>query len=158
MSRNIEDTALRYLSSRSRTGEEMRSHLTARGFASDEIAALIKKFEDLGYLDDEQYCREYFRYALGKGRGKRRIFYELRQKGVDPAVAENVFEDYLAEEDLQYDEKERAFAAAEKILSSAALVPGDPIPEKVLSRIARKLQAEGYGSEVIFRVIGDLRK
>ncbi len=91
---HINDAALRYLSSRSRTVFEMKKQLSQKGFAEEEINSLISEFKDCGYLDDLRYCQEYFHYAFGKGKGKRLVLNELREKGVDQADIDIAFEEY----------------------------------------------------------------
>lgn len=158
MSIDIHDAALRHLSSRSRTVTEMKKYLSEKGFNIEEIGELIEEFSQYGYLDDERYCREYFRYAFGKGKGKRKVFYELREKGVDASVMEMAFEDYLAEDGPDFDERGRALAEAQKVLRLADIDEGEAVPEKILARAARKLQSKGYSSDVIYSVLGELRK
>ncbi len=153
----IKDAALRYLSSRSRTVFEMTKYLQEKGFSAEAAALLTEEFQALGYLDDQRYCREYFRYGFGKGKGKKRVFYELREKGVDPNLVEIAFEDYLAEEGTDYDERGRALAEAEKVLRMADLTREDALSEKVLARIGRKLQSKGYSGDIIYSVLGELR-
>ncbi len=158
MNMKIEDAALRYLSSRSRTIYEMTKHLQGKGFSQTEIEELTETFRQYGYLDDQRYCREYFRYAFGKGKGKRKVFCELREKGVGSDLAEIAFEDYLAEEGENFDEGARAKEEAVKVLRQLSLTEEDEIPQKVLARIGRKLQSKGYSSDVIYGVLGALRK
>ena len=151
---NINDAALRYLSSRSRTVFEMKRQLGQKGFEEKEIDDLIAEFRDCGYLNDLRYCQEYFQYAFGKGKGKRLVFNELREKGVDQAVIDIAFEEF----DLDVDEVSRAREEAAKVLRIAEIEVGQPIPEKILARIARKLQSKGYNSDTIYSVIGDMRR
>lgn len=158
MSRNIYDAALRYLSSRSRSIFEMKKYLSGKGFDAEEIEALISDFCQCGYLDDGAYCLSYFRYAFGRGKGKKKVFYELREKGVDQTVMEIAFEDFQEEEGEAFDERARAFAEAEKVLRLSDLSPGEPVSEKIVARIGRKLQSKGYSSDVIYSVIGQVRK
>ena len=49
------------------------------------------------------------------------LFLELRQKGVDSLTIENAFEDYLQEEENEYDERAMALAEAEKVLRIAGV-------------------------------------
>lgn len=151
---NINDAALRYLSSRSRTVFEMRRQLGQKGFEEKEIDDLIAEFRDCGYLNDLGYCQEYFQYAFGKGKGKRLVFNELREKGVDQVVIDIAFEEF----DSDVDEVSRAREEAAKVLRMAEIEDGQPVPEKVLARIARKLQSKGYNSDIIYSVIGDMRR
>ncbi len=150
----INDAALRHLSSRSRTIHEMKAHLLQKGFEEKEIDSLIAEFRDCGYLDDLRYCQEYFNYAFGKGKGKRRVFNELREKGVDQADIDIAFDEY----DLEMDEVSRAREEAAKVLRMAEIEDGQPVPEKIVGRIARKLQSKGYSSDIIYSIIGDMKR
>lgn len=154
---NIDETALRHLTNRSRTVLEMERHLTMKGFEEKEIREVIREFLDCGYLDDSRYCREYFRYAFGKGKGKRKVFAELREKGVDGETIEFAFEDFEAEEG-GLNERERAWQEAEKVLRTADIADGDSVPEKIKGRIGRKLQSKGYSSDIIYSIIGELKR
>lgn len=151
---NINDVALCYLSSRSRSVFEMKKQLTQKGFPEEEIKNLIAEFRGCGYLDDQRYCQEYFHYAFGKGKGKRLVFNELREKGIDQADIDIAFEEY----DLEMDEVSRAREEAAKVLRLAEIEEGQPVPEKIIGRIARKLQSKGYGSDTIYSIIGDMRR
>ncbi len=158
MAVSIDNAALRYLSARSRTVFEMKKKLAEKGFEEEEIEALIQRFLSYGYLNDATYCISYFRYAFEKGKGKRKVFQELRQKGVDSLTIENAFEAYLQEEENEYDERAMALAEAEKVLRIAGVSRDEEIPEKILGRIARRLGSKGYGGETIYGVIGELRR
>ncbi|MFR7989239.1 MAG: regulatory protein RecX [Anaerovoracaceae bacterium] len=151
---NIYDVALRHLSSRSRTVAETESYLLKKGFSEEETKVLIEEFKSCGYLDDSRYCREYFDYGFGKGKGKRRVLEELRRQGVDPQVIEIAFEDYEPEDS----ETERARRETERVLRLAGIDGGDPVPEKVRGRVARRLQAKGYSSDIIYSIIGELKR
>ena len=80
MNGNIYDAALRYLSSRSRTVFEMRKYLAGKGYEEAETESLIAEFLSAGYLNDQDYCRRYFRYALSKGKGKRKFFMNFGKR------------------------------------------------------------------------------
>ena len=151
---DIRDTAAKYLAYRSHTCREMRKHLQQKGFAEEEIAAVIADFIECGYLDDNRYCMQYFDYAFGKGKGKRLVFSELKEKGVDSDTIQFAFEDW----DGDYNEKERAMEEAMKVLrlADADLKPG-AVDAKIIARIGRRLQSKGYSSDVIYSVIGELR-
>lgn len=153
---SMEDAALRHLSGRSRTAAELRRYLTGKGYEGDAVEELLDRFTDYGYLDDARYCGEYFRYGLSRGKGRRRIFAELREKGVDAALIEAAYADFCQEEG-EPDERQRAADEAAKVLRAAGLAPGEPAPEKLLARAARRLAAKGYSSDVIYSVIGELR-
>ena len=63
--RSAEETALRKLSDRSLSVFELRNFLLRKNYDLDEIESVITEFLKWGYLDDERFCKEYFRYAFG---------------------------------------------------------------------------------------------
>ena len=79
---------------------------------------------------------------------------ELRRQGVDPQVTEIAFEDYEPEDS----ETERARRETERVLRLAGIDGGDPVPEKVRGRVARRLQAKGYSSAIFYSIIGELKR
>lgn len=133
---NINEAALRHLANRSRTEGEMIKHLKSKGFDDEEIKETVEELKTFRYIDDSRYCEEYFRYAFGKGKGKRKVFAELREKGVNSQAIEIAFEDYEAEEGT--DERARAMEEAEKVLRLADIdrEAGDEISEKFLPALA----------------------
>ena len=145
---DIRDAAAKYLASRARSTGEMKTHLKGKGYSEDEIAAVIADFTDYGYLDDEDYCRQYIKYACSKGKGPLRIKQELGEKGIDRETIAFVLEDYEAEES----DLDRALAQARK-------TAGDkPIDEKMKGRIGRRLVSLGYSTDIAYRVIGILMR
>ncbi len=165
---DIRDVAAKYLAYRSHTTAEMRKYLQQKDFAEEEIEALILDFTEYGYLDDEKYCHQYFDYAFGKGKGKRVIFAELREKGIDSDTIQFAFED---RED-EFDEKKLAYGEAAKVLRAAGVEADHPpfvsgeirekltecVDEKLIAKVGRRLQAKGYSSDMIYSVIGELRR
>ena len=151
---HINDAALRFLSSRNRTAAELERYLKKKEFAADEIQNLIEEFKSYGYLDDSRYCCEYFHYAFSRGKGKRRVVMELREKGVEPQVIQLALEEYEPE----MSERARARNEAEKILRAAEIGSQEPVSEKLLGRVARRLQSKGYSSDIIYSIIGELRR
>ncbi|TDP54565.1 regulatory protein RecX [Aminicella lysinilytica] len=154
---NIEDTAARKLTERSMSVVELTNYLAKKGFPQEDVSRVIAMLKEDGYLNDSRFCREYFEYAFGRNKGKRRAFAELRKKGVDADVMENAFDDYEAEDDVDFSEERMARAEAAKILRMADLTWDDPVSEKIRGRIARKLDSYGYSSTVIYEILGELK-
>lgn len=149
---NIYDAAYRHLANRSRSVQEMRKHLRKKEYEQEEIEAVVNEFLQCGYLNDYNFALEYCRYAVGKGKGKRRIFAELAEKGVAKDTAEMAFDDFAESED-GYSEENSALQVAEKILRLAGIEEGQPVPDKIKARIARNLAQKGFSSELIYRII-----
>lgn len=149
---NIYDKALRKLSARPRTVWEMRKYLEGEGFDKGEIDEVVEEFKTMHYLDDEEYCRMFARRELGRGRGKALIARKLRELG----VGEFVVDDVLDEEEFDLDEKSLAMEEAQRVIRMAGAEP--PYSEKIIGRVARRLQSKGYKADVIYGIIGELRR
>lgn len=158
------DTACRKLSARMRTEQEIRQILVKTGFDEAVTAKTIDELKAYNYLDDEKYCREYFRYAKAKGKADGRIIRELGEKGVSHELAQNAIDD-MRNECLQDTESEEkiaddsvlALAVAKKMLRQQ-LENQKPIDEKFLARVGRRLASLGYDSGTIYGILGKLRQ
>ena len=144
LSMDIRDTAAKYLAFRARSSGELRSHLKSKGFCSDEISQVIADFTDYGYLDDEDYCRQYIRYARSKGKGPLRIKQELSEKGIGRDIIQ------IAMEDDDCDDFEQALNQAVKTMA------GKPMDEKMRGRVGRRLTSLGYSMDIVYKVLGRL--
>ena len=137
---------LRRLGTRNRTVWEMRTYLQSKNFEEIEIENLINEYLNCGYLNDSNYCHEYFDYAFGKLKAPKRVFAELKEKGVDKDVIQKAFENI----DVEINQAEMAKKVAAKSIGDAE------ITEKILGRVSRRLMTLGYPSDVVYSVIGQL--
>jgi regulatory protein len=61
--------------------------LTRRGYDSAAIRAVLKRLEELGYLDDQSFAHSFVR-RRGAARGPRALSAELAARGVDRAYVD----------------------------------------------------------------------
>jgi regulatory protein len=136
--------ALRYLGYRSRSEAEVRQYLQRRGHAPGTAQAVIEKLRSLRYLNEETFARD---WALTRAQtyGPKRIEQELRSKGVGSTLIGKV----LRETFEQVDEVEQA-----RRLLTKNFKGGDFTEPKTLRRAASFLQRRGYGSNVVFNLLG----
>ncbi|MDQ2682656.1 MAG: recombination regulator RecX [Chloroflexota bacterium] len=139
--------AARQLAYRPRSISELRSTLASRGFREVTIDAVVERFTDLGYLNDEDFARRWIatREAVAP-RGKRLLKQELRQKG----IGADLVDEALEAADL--DDLESARALAER---RAAKMGGLDRDTK-RRRIAGLLERRGYSYDVVRRVDREL--
>lgn len=151
---NIKEEAVRYLEHRSRTCGEMKAHLAQKGFEEKKIRQTIEELKELHYLDDFQYTIAYLNYGFSKGKGIKLIKYELYDKEVDSNTIEDAMCSYEEEYGVGLDdfEIERAMQQAERVTD------GVRPDEKMTAKIARRLSSKGYSSDVIYKVIGQIKK
>ena len=104
------DQAVRFLSYRPRSTEEVRRHLVKKNVPDSLIAVLIERLRQRGYVDDMEFARFWISNRdRFKPMGSRALRYELRQKGVDDEIVDGL----LAE----VDEEATAFRAAQARMS-----------------------------------------
>lgn len=155
------EAAMRKLSARMRTEWEIRDFLRSAEYPTEEIEAAIAELKSYGYLHDERYCREYFRYAKARGKADARIVRELTQKGISSETARNVIEDLRAEaaedDGRTMDDRAAALAVGRKMLRDQ-WDDGKPVDDRFLARVGRRLAGLGYDSGTIYDILGKLRQ
>lgn len=175
------DSACRRLASRMRTEKEIRQHLTKHEFDNDTIDEVVSNLTELGYINDEKYCAEYFKYAKSKGRADARIVRELVEKGISRETAKNVIDDVresATEGQRHMSENEGellGFDSADYItqeypsdsrlayeiglkLAERQLEEGKEIDQRFLARVGRHLAGLGYDSGIVYNILGKLRE
>lgn len=159
--RSAAEAAMRKLSARMRTEQEIRDFLRSAEYPAEEIEAAIAELKSYGYLHDERYCREYFRYAKARGKADARIVRELVQKGIASETARNVIEDLCAEmeedDDGAADDRAAALAVGRKMLRGQ-WDDGKVADDRFLARVGRRLAGLGYDSSTIYDILGKLRQ
>lgn len=88
--------ALDILSRKSISSRCLCDELAKKGYDSIVIREVIGELEELGYIDDYSYTLMFLEHAAEKMWGKRKIVYELTNKGVDM----NTIEDAMSEFEL----------------------------------------------------------
>lgn len=86
------DKALAVLSRKSVTRYEL-GKILMETFESEVVENVLCELESLGYIDDCAYTMLFLEKAYEKLWGKKKIIYELSQKGIDRNTAEDVMEE-----------------------------------------------------------------
>ncbi len=100
MNKELLNYALRLLNRKDYTEREIREKLLKKSQSEDELIKVIEYLKDKHFIDDLRYAKNYLYFRLKRGYGKRRVAYELINKGVDKGLVESVLtsEDENAEE------------------------------------------------------------
>ncbi len=162
--KDIRSIALRKLAHRGRTKKELRDILLKEEFSLGEIEPLIEELESLGYLNDAGYAMSYLEFSEGKGWARARGIRELKKRGLSEADIElallKLEEDKPFREgansaffDEEKSEEERALSVGIKMVKEDDLDERGRLPEKVKSRIARRLFSYGYNSDTIYSTL-----
>ncbi|MEH0390333.1 recombination regulator RecX [Vibrio mimicus] len=91
-------SALQLLSRRDHSEYELQQKLALKGHQTEVIDEVVKYCLELGYLSDVRYAASQARQMVHKGYGEQR----LRQQLKDKRVAEDVIEQVLAEQAIDW--------------------------------------------------------
>ena len=144
------DRAYNYLSYRPRSREEVRRYLRRKETPPETIDAALARLDRLDLINDHTFTsfwvesREQF-----SPRGARALKNELRMKGVEREVVEEMIDDEKDEE--------RALRAGRKKALSLVRIPGMDFAT-FRARLGSFLQRRGFGYEVSTRTIRALWK
>ena len=87
--RSAYEKGIKYLSMRAYSERELYNKLKMK-FGDDASRRAVDKMLRLGYINDEEYSREYAKYLFDvKKYDIKRISYELKSKGIDSEIADN---------------------------------------------------------------------
>jgi len=156
----IREAALNLLSHRGRTRAELRRKLVGKGFRPARVDPCLDRLEARGLLDDAAVASAFVRDRLRhRPRGKGRLTGELRAKGVADAVARDVVDQVLEDEELT--EETLALRVVEgwvrrqgpgviEALRSGARTPE---AEKARRRLHAYLARRGFGGPALSRAM-----
>jgi regulatory protein len=136
--------ALRLLTTRARTRAELRQRLEGRGFEPAAVAEALDRLERVGLIDDAALAELVAEGRAERGLDAPAIAAELRDRGVDPAVAEHAVPPEVR--------ADRCREVAEARLTQLA---GLPAPTQ-LRRLASYLSRRGYPPDLAETVARDL--
>lgn len=147
--------ALRALSARAHSSGELREKLRRRAERAEDVAPILSRLKQSGYLNDQRYAESYSQARLeNQGFGKTRVLRDLRKRRVAPAVAEKaVSEAYRGADEVRLIEEflrrkyrsvpletwlaePKNLAAAYRRLRTAGFSSGNTL--RVLKRFARE--------------------
>lgn len=86
--KEIEAAAVRLLSRREHSTEELRRKLVAKGYAEDGVASVVEKLATKKLVSDERFASSYVHHHARRGQGPVRIRAELRQQGITDSQIE----------------------------------------------------------------------
>lgn len=94
---------LKLIGYRMRTSSEIEEHLRKRGVPARVIAGVKERLQQSGIVDDECFARNWIENRSEfRPRSHRLLTWELRRKGVDEFIIQQVLQDATPEEDLAY--------------------------------------------------------
>lgn len=142
--------ALDLLAYRSRSSVELSRRLRRDGFSDASIDAALHRLGELGMLDDRSFAEEFAASRIAnKGYGPHRIAAELRARGIQSEIIEQVVDRQFEDDTLEL-EQARQFVARR-----LPRLERETDPVKRRRKLYDALMRRGYTSDVVRRVIDE---
>jgi len=136
----------RLLKIRIRSRHELKTRLEEKYFSAETIKAIITRYEELGLVDDKLFAEQWIQSRLKKPYGRKRIEYELIQKGVNKHIITACLDNAFAE----FEEQKTVLNLAKH--QAAKYKPGLK-KNKLRQRLYAYLSRRGFSSTAIFHAI-----
>ena len=137
------DKALDVLSRKPISESELRGKLIEKGYDDEVAQKVMEELEGLGYVNDYDYGTLFLEHCLSKMWGKKKIRFEMRQKGLSDTIINELLADY--EESDMEDE------VTELIISKYSSYDFSDIKTK--AKITRYFASRGFDFSLIDRCI-----
>ncbi len=138
---------IKHISYKQRTSKEVMDKLIKLEYTEHQIEDAIDKLNTMGFLDDVAYAEE-FVDTRQQRYGRKRIFLELRKRGIPEQIAENALDDQL-DVDAGY---EIAMNLAQKKYAQCEGLE----PQKAAARVQGMLLRKGYSYDIVKNIIKEL--
>jgi regulatory protein len=141
--------ALKALSGRAHSTGELRQKLLRRAENADDIAGVLDRLKDLGYLNDRRYAEGFATARLTNEKlGGSRVVRDLRQRRVAPELAENTVREV-------YRDVDESALIEDWVRRKYRLAPRDTLfhEDKDMASAFRRLLRAGFRTTDILRVL-----
>ncbi len=142
------DRALNMLAARGRAAAELRRLLVRKGEPAEFVDAAIERLREVGFIDDENFARQFARSrATSGGISRRRVQQELARRGVPRDVSTEAIAQVYAEEAI--DEQASLMQVAARKLRTLGQVDAATRRRRLYGYLARR----GYDADDIARAL-----
>ena len=134
------DAAYNYLSYRARSVKEVRDKLAQKEFAEEIIEQVVDDLQRQKLLNDREFARRFVEARLGRANGSRKLAQELRRKGIETEIIDEVLGEFAA----TLDSEERAMGLLGKQAWRYRGLERDKAKRRMLGFLARR----GYDAQM----------
>ena len=136
--------AVKYISKTMKTQKQVVDYLKGKGYVFQVINFVLEKLKEYNFVDDETYVDLYIKQSA-ESKGKKRLQFELKNKGVD----EKLIMEKIAEIET---DRDSALKLGEKFLQRKK------IDEKTREKLFRFLTYRGFAVDDVLYVLRVLLK
>lgn len=142
------EKAVRFLTKKDRSQEEIISKLKEAGFDYNIALKAAEELRTIGYLDDSRYALKYINDRIRtKALSRKAVAYELERKGIDPEIIEKALSEF------EIDDFEIALREAKRKFGKY-----DMSDEKTAQKVYRFLAHRGFSHEITVKVIRTMKQ
>ncbi len=134
------DTAYNYLSYRAGSVKEVRDKLAQKEFAEETIEQVVDDLQRQKLLNDSEFARRFVEARLGRANGSLKLAQELRRKGIETEIIDEVLGEFAA----TLDSEERAIGLLGKQAWRYRGLERDKAKRRMLGFLARR----GYDAQM----------
>lgn len=91
------EKATGYIAKCQKTKKQINDYLLKKGFEEDIASFVLEKLGEYHFVDDELFAKSYVK-TKSKNCGKRKLEYELKQKGIDEQIINDSIENFCEDE------------------------------------------------------------
>jgi regulatory protein len=153
------ESALRLLSYRARSKQEIRDRLKKKGISAEIAGAVLHSLESSGLVNDLEFAKAFaHNKLLKKPMGKKMLRLELRRKGINKEMTEQVLSEAYGSDS----EEEFALELAKKRAKRGQGRIGQVERLKQRKRLSDYLAWRGFGwdtvSRTVAKVLGEIEE
>jgi regulatory protein len=141
------EIALRQLTVRSRTVQELRTALARRNVPDEAAEEVLARFGEVGLVDDAAFARDWVAAGPRRLRSRRVLAQELKSRGVAAELVTEALDDLDPEAEFEV-----ARSLARKRLPGLAGLD----PQARYRRLAGALARRGFAGPVVHAVLRDV--
>jgi Uncharacterized protein conserved in bacteria len=142
--RDAKNTAVKYLSLKIRTENEVRTKLLEDGYDNNATESAIEELKAIGYINNKLYAQKFvFDRSKLKPKSKKLLKLELKSKGIDEDIIDEVLDDWNVDDKI----------VAEGLIKRK-FGKYDLKDQNVRKKVYMFLKHRGYDHEIITSVIG----
>jgi regulatory protein len=139
-----QEAALRRLTDRARSQQDVVAHLSRRGFGAQVIDEVVARLRRVGLIDDAAFARQWVaQMRQAKGFGLARLREDLKRQGIAPELIA------AALTDVEEDDDAVAWAFAERRARRLAGLDQISFERRLAGQLARR----GFSPAVVRRVV-----
>ena len=137
--------ALKRLAYKPRSSYEILFDFHKRGFPRDIAERVVKDLQEYGYLDDQAFSRGIISLGQRTNKGWSRIYADLRQRGINRALAEECLQCY-------YD-VEKEGASIKSLVAEYLPAELNEYEKLDMDRTIKRISQRGFSSAAVKRIL-----